>query len=156
MNHWHLINSIIVAAEIILHLYLLHRLPKRLQIILLNICEVQITFTLTEVHHMCIQAMVSGMVVIPTLLLCLLRRITVINFWYLFIIIKDIMYTILILETIVGSLLEATILKIEADYHQRCLFIALLHFWGTGDIDIDRHYRAQLQNTRPSWWWRVT
>ena len=160
-----LMNLINEATEIIMHRYLLHRLPKHLQIIILDICIHQITLTLTEVHlptyhHllMHIRAMAPGMVVRPTLLLglimfippltldhipcqgqyllicLLLRRIIAIDHLSLriFIIIKDTMDTILVLETIVGSLVEATITIIKADHHYRCLLIflhVLLHLW---------------------------
>ena len=162
----HLMNLINVVTEIIMLLYRLHRLPKHLQIILLDIYIHQITLTLTEVHlpayHlllMHIRAMVPGMVVLPTLLLglimfilslsmdhipcqgqylliCLLLRLIIVIDHLsiqLFIIIKDIMDTILVLETIVGSLVEATIITIKADHHHhRCLLIflhGLLHLW---------------------------
>lgn len=71
----HLMNLINVATEIIMHLYLLHRLPKHLQIISIDICIHQITLTLIEVHlptyHlllMHILAMVPGMVLLTLLL----------------------------------------------------------------------------------------
>ena len=164
----HLMNLTNVATEIIMHLYLLDRLPKHLQIIILDICNPQITLTLTEVHLpaylllllMYIRAMVPGMVVLvvpPTLplllghimfilslsldhipcqcfiiLICLLRRIIVIDHLSLrlIIIIEDIMDTILALEMIVGSLVEATIITIKADHHCLLIFLrVLLHLW---------------------------
>ena len=63
-----------------------------------------------------IRAMVLGMVVLPTLSLQII------------IIIEDIM----VLETIVGSLVEATIITIKADHRHRYLLIylhVLLHPW---------------------------
>ena len=164
----HLMNLINVATEIIMHLYLLHRLPKHLQIIILDICIHQITLTLTEVHlptyhHllMHIQVTVPGMVVLPTLSLRFIicnHQITLtltevhlpayhhmhiramvpgmvvlpILSLRIIIIIKDIMDTILVLEMIVGSLVEATVITIKADHHRRCLLIFLhvhLHLW---------------------------
>ena len=77
----HLMNLINVATEIIIHLYLLDRLPKHLQIIIIDIRNHQITLTLTEVHlpayhhhHlMHIRTMVPGMVVLVVLHTLLLR-----------------------------------------------------------------------------------
>ena len=67
----HLMNLINAATEIIMHLYLLHRLPNHLQIIIIDICIHQITLTLIEVrlrtyhlHLMHIWAMVPDMVVL--------------------------------------------------------------------------------------------
>ena len=75
----HLMNLINAATEIIMHLYLLHRLPNHLQIIIIDICIHQITLTLIEVrlrtyhlHLMHIRAMVPDMVVLHILLLGLL------------------------------------------------------------------------------------
>ena len=156
----HLMNLTNVATEIIMHLYLLDRLPKHLQIIILDICSPQITLTLTEVHLpayllllMYIRAMVPGMVVLVVphtlplllghimfilslsldhipcqcfiILICLLRRIIVIDHLSLrlIIIIED---TILALETIVGSLVETTIITIKADHHCLLIFLRVL------------------------------
>jgi len=164
----HLMNLINVATEITIHLYLLHRLPKHLQIIILDIYIHQIILTSTEVHlrayhHlMHIRAMVPGMV-LPTLSLQLiiicnhqitltLTEVHLRAYHHLLmhiratvpavvvlptislriIIIEDIMDTILVLETIVGSLVEATIITIKADHHHRYLLIflnVLLHLW---------------------------
>ena len=164
-HHMNLIN---VVTEITIHLYLLHRLPKHLQIIILDICIHQITLNLTEVHlrayhhHLLIhiRAMVLGMVVLtirlriiiicnhqiiltltevhlPAFHLLMHIRVMVPGMVVLLtlslriiIIIGDIM----VLETIVGSLVEATItiITIKADHHLRCLLIflrVLLHLW---------------------------
>ena len=146
----HLMNLINVAIEIIIHLYLQHRLHQ---------------ITLIEVHlrayrHllMYIRAMVPGMVVLPTLtlrltimcnhqitltltevhlpvyhLLLIHIRVMAPGMVVLIIIIINIMDTILVLETIVGSLVEAIIITIKADHpHHRCLLIflhVLLHLW---------------------------
>ena len=162
----HLMNLINVATEIIMHLYLLPRLPKHLQIIILDICIHQITLTLTEVllptYHLLIhiRTMVPDMVVLPTLSILLIIicnhqiiltltevRLPAYHIHILtmvigmvvlptlslriFIIIKDIMDTILVLEMIVGSLVEATIIKAD-HHHLRFLLISLhvlLHLW---------------------------
>jgi len=174
----HLTNLINVVTEITIHLYLLHRLPKHLQIIILDICIHQIILTLTEVHlrayhhHLIhIRTMVPGMVVLPTL--SSLQLIIIFNHQITFtltevhipayhhhhhhhihilamvpgkvvlptlnlrtiIIIKDIMDTILVLETIVGNHVEDIIIitTIKADHHHHpCLLIfllVLLHLW---------------------------
>lgn len=67
-----LMNLINVATGTIIYLYLLDRFPKHLQIILIDICNHQITLSLTEVVRlpgcllllMHIRVMAPGMVVL--------------------------------------------------------------------------------------------
>ena len=101
----HLMNLINVAIEIIIHLYLQHRLHQ------ITLIEVHLpVYHLLLIH---IRVMAPGMVV-------------------LIIIIINIMDTILVLETIVGET-TIIIIIIKVDHHHHsCLLIflhVLLHLW---------------------------
>lgn len=129
----------ITSTEV--HLRAYHRLLMHIRVMVLGMvvlptlspsliimCNHQITLTLTEVHlpachhHLIMHIRVTapGMVVLPTL-----------NLRLIIIIIKDIMDTILVLETIVGETTIIIIIKVD-HHHHSCLLIflhVLLHLW---------------------------